>query len=275
LIRRKPLFTHQAIAPSGEQREEVVKLEGRIAIVTGAGSGMGRAIAQEFVSEGANVLALDVRKAAVDETVDMVGLPDRIVAFECDVSNEESIKAAVAAAMARWGRVDIVCNNAGILDDYVIAEETSTELWNRILGVNLSGPFFMCREVLPIMVAQGKGVIVNTASISAFIAGGGGSAYTVSKHGVLGLTRQLAFEYGRKGVRVNAICPGPIHTGMTDYLLTPEGRNEHVDSIIEALPAGRWGKPVEIARLAVYLASDDADFVHGSSYVMDGGWLLP
>jgi len=252
-----------------------VRLEGRIAIVTGAGSGMGRAIAQEFVAEGANVLALDVRKGAVEETVAMVGKPDRIVAFECDMAKEDNIKAAVAETMRLWGRVDIVCNNAGVLDDYVIAEETSTELWNRILGINLTGPFLMCREVLPIMVAQGKGAIINTASISAFIAGGGGSAYTTSKHGVLGLTRQLAFEYGRKGVRVNAICPGPIHTGMTDYLLTPEGRNEHVDSIIEALPAGRWGKPVEIARLAVYLASDDADFIHGSSYVMDGGWLLP
>jgi len=252
-----------------------VRLQDRIAIVTGGGSGMGRAMVQEFVAEGANVLALDVRKSAVEETVEMIGLPGRVVPFECDVSDEKSVKAAVAKAMETWGRVDLVCNNAGILDDYVIAEETSTELWNRILGVNLSGPFFVCREVLPIMVAQGKGVIINTASISAFIAGGGGSAYTASKHAVLGLTRQLAFEYGRKGVRVNAICPGPIHTGMTDYLLTPEGRNEHVDSIIEALPAGRWGKPVEIARLAVYLASDDADFIHGSAYVMDGGWLLP
>lgn len=252
-----------------------MKLQDRIAIVTGGGSGMGRAMVQEFIAEGANVLALDVRKAAVDETAEMIGLPGRVVALECDVSSEQAVKSAVAKAMETWGRVDIVCNNAGILDDYVIAEETSTELWNRILGVNLSGPFFVCREVLPIMVAQGKGVIINTASISAFIAGGGGSAYTASKHAVLGLTRQLAFEYGRKGVRVNAICPGPIHTGMTDYLLTPEGRNEHVDSIIEALPAGRWGKPVEIARLAVYLASDDADFVHGSAYVMDGGWLLP
>lgn len=252
-----------------------MKLQDRIAIVTGGGSGMGRAMVQEFVAEGANVLALDVRKAAVDETAEKIGLPGRVVPFECDVSDEKAVKAAVAKAMETWGRVDIVCNNAGILDDYVIAEETSTELWTRILGVNLNGPFFVCREVLPIMVAQGKGVIINTASISAFIAGGGGSAYTASKHAVLGLTRQLAFEYGRKGVRVNAICPGPIHTGMTDYLLTPEGRNEHVDSIIEALPAGRWGKPVEIARLAVYLASDDADFIHGSAYVMDGGWLLP
>jgi NAD(P)-dependent dehydrogenase (short-subunit alcohol dehydrogenase family) len=252
-----------------------VRLQDRIAIVTGAGSGMGRAMAQEFVAEGAKVLALDVRKSAVDETVSIVGQPDKVVAFECDVSNEQSVKAAVAEAIKLWGRVDIVCNNAGILDDYATGEDTSTELWNRILGVNLSGPFFVCREVLPIMVKQGKGVIINTASISSFIAGGGGAAYTSSKHAVLGLTRQLAFEYGRKGVRVNAICPGPIHTGMTDYLLTPEGRNEHVDAIIEALPAGRWGKPVEIARLAVYLASDDADFVHGSAYVMDGGWLLP
>lgn len=252
-----------------------MRLKDRIAIVTGAGSGMGRAMVQEFVAEGASVLALDVRGEAAEETVSIVGAPDKVVARACDVSDEAQVKAAVADAKERWGRIDIVCNNAGILDDYVIAEETSTELWNRILGVNLSGPFFVCREVLPTMVAQGKGVIINTASISAFIAGGGGSAYTASKHAVLGLTRQLAFEYGRKGVRVNAICPGPIHTGMTDYLLTPEGRNEHVDSIIEALPAGRWGKPVEIARLAVYLASDDADFIHGSAYVMDGGWLLP
>lgn len=236
---------------------------------------MGQAMAQEFVAEGARVVVVDLREHAAQATVDGIGDPEKAIAVAADVSNEDDVARAVATAIDAFGAVDIVCNNAGILDDYTIAEETTTELWNRIIGVNLNGPFFMSRAVLPHMVGRGKGVIINTASISAFIAGGGGAAYTASKHGVLGLTRQLAFEYGSKGVRVNAICPGAIHTGMTDHLLTAEGRNEHVDAAIAGTPAGRWGKPVEIARLAVYLASDDADFIHGAAYVIDGGWLLP
>jgi 3-oxoacyl-[acyl-carrier protein] reductase len=252
-----------------------MKLADRVAIITGAGSGMGQAMAQEFVREGARVVVLDLREAAAQATVDSIGDSSKAIAVSADVSNEDDVARAVATAIETFGAVDIVCNNAGILDDYTIAEETTTELWNRIIGVNLTGPFFMSRAVLPHMVQRGKGAIINTASISSFIAGGGGAAYTASKHGVLGLTRQLAFEYGSKGVRVNAICPGAIHTGMTDHLLTPEGRNEHVDAAIAGTPAGRWGKPIEIARLAVYLASDDADFIHGSSYVIDGGWLLP
>lgn len=252
-----------------------MRLADRVAIVTGGGSGMGQAMAQEFVAEGARVVVVDLRADAAQATVDAIGDPDKAIAVSADVSNETDVARAVATAIETFGAVDIVCNNAGILDDYIIAEETTTELWNRILSVNLTGPFFMSRAVLPHMVARGKGAIINTASISAFIAGGGGAAYTASKHGVLGLTKQLAFEYGSKGVRVNAICPGAIHTGMTDHLLTPEGRNEHVDAAIAGTPAGRWGRPVEIARLAVYLASDDADFIHGAAYVIDGGWLLP
>lgn len=253
-----------------------MKFQDKVAFITGAGSGMGRAMAEEFAAEGARVVVVDVRKEAAEATV--AGIPggaDVAIAVEADVSSESDVQAAVEQALEAFGRVDIVCNNAGVLDDYATGGDTSTELWNRILGVNLNGPFFVSRAVLPHMLERGKGVIINTASISSFIAGGGGAAYTASKHGVLGLTREMAFEYGGKGIRINAICPGPIHTGMTDHLLTPEGRNEHVDAAIAGTPAGRWGKPVEIARLATYLASDDADFVHGSAYVMDGGWLLP
>jgi NAD(P)-dependent dehydrogenase (short-subunit alcohol dehydrogenase family) len=148
-------------------------------------------------------------------------------------------------------------------------------LWNRVIGINLTGAFLFARAVIPGMMARKKGVIINTASISSFVAGGGGAAYTASKHGVVGLTRQLAFDYGQHGVRVNAICPGAIHTGMTNHLLTPEGRNPHVDAAVAGTPAGRWGKPEEIARLALFLASDDADFIHGAAYTIDGGWLLP
>ena len=253
-----------------------MKFQDRVAFITGAGSGMGRAMAEEFAAEGARVVVVDVREETAEATVARIpGGADVALAVQADVSSEDAVQAAVDRALETFGRVDIVCNNAGVLDDYATGGDTSTELWNRIIGVNLNGPFFVSRAVLPHMLGRGKGVIINTASISSFIAGGGGAAYTASKHGVLGLTREMAFEYGGKGIRINAICPGPIHTGMTDHLLTPEGRNEHVDAVIAGTPAGRWGKPVEIARLATYLASDDADFVHGSAYVMDGGWLLP
>jgi len=230
---------------------------------------------EEFTAEGALAIAVDVREAAAQETVAGLADPSRARAVAADVSDERAVDEAVRAALEHFGSIDVLCNNAGILDDYASATDTSSELWTRILGVNLSGPFFMSRAVLPHMVERGRGAIINTASIAAFVAGSGGAAYTTSKHGVLGLTRQLAFEYGSKGVRVNAICPGAIETGMTAHLFTPAGRNEHVDAAIAATPAGRWGKPVEIARLAVYLASDDADFIHGAAYVIDGGWLLP
>jgi NAD(P)-dependent dehydrogenase (short-subunit alcohol dehydrogenase family) len=252
-----------------------MKLQDRVALITGARSGMGRAMAQEFAAEGATVVALDVRADAAQETVAGLENPDRTLALGADISDQHAVSAAVAQTIERFGAIDIVCNNAGVLDDYTPAHETTPESWARIIAINLTGPFLVSRAVVPHMLERGKGAIVNTASISAFVAGGGGAAYTASKHGVLGLTKQLAFDYGSRGVRVNAICPGAIHTGMTDHLLTPAGRNEHVDAAIAGTPAGRWGKPVEIARLAVYLASDDADFIHGAAYVIDGGWTLP
>jgi 3-oxoacyl-[acyl-carrier protein] reductase len=251
-----------------------MKLDGRIAVVTGAGSGMGRAMVREFHAEGASVVAVDIRGPAAEETAALVKDPDHTLALTADVSDRGQVEAVVAAVTSRFGRIDLLCNNAGMLDDYAPAHETSDELWNRVIGVNLTGAFFFARAVVPAMMAQGKGVIINTASISSFVAGGGGAAYTASKHGVLGLTRQLAFDYGKHGVRVNAICPGAIHTGMTNHLLTPEGRNPHVDAAVAGTPAGRWGTPEEIAHLALFLAGDEAGFIHGAAFAADGGWLL-
>lgn len=251
-------------------------MSGRVVVVTGAGSGMGRAMIEEFSAEGARVAAVDVRRGAAEETIEALGkCADDAIAVAADLSDPQAVATMGDEVLGHFGRVDVVCNNAGILDDYKPAHETDDALWERIIGVNLRGPFLVSRRFIPTMLEQGKGAIVNTASISSFIAGGGGAAYTASKHGVLGLTRQLAFDYGRRGIRVNAICPGATRTGMTEYLHTPEGRNDHVDAAIAATPAGRWARPEEIARLAVYLASDDADFIHGSAYVIDGGWTLP
>jgi NAD(P)-dependent dehydrogenase (short-subunit alcohol dehydrogenase family) len=237
---------------------------------------MGRAMIEQFSAEGARVAAVDINRDAAAQTIEGLGQPsDDAIAVAADVSDAQAVSGLGEEVLRHFGRVDVVCNNAGILDDYKPAHETDDALWDRVIGVNLRGTFLVSRQFIPTMLEQGKGAIVNTASISSFIAGGGGAAYTASKHGVLGLTRQLAFDYGRQGIRVNAICPGATRTGMTEYLHTPEGRNEHVDSAIAATPAGRWASPVEIAKLALYLASDDADFIHGAGYVIDGGWTLP
>lgn len=251
-----------------------MKLNGRIAIVTGAGSGIGRAMAIEFCAQGATVIAVDIRRDAVEATNKLVEDPARCLPFNADIAVQDEVEGVVAAGLERFGRIDVLCNNAGILDGYTPAHETTTELWNRVIGVNLTGAFLLCRAVVPSMITQGQGVIINTASIAAVVAGGGGAAYTASKHGLLGLTKQLAFDYGKLGIRANAICPGAIHTGMTGHLLTADGRNPHVDAAIAGTPAGRWGQPIEIAKLAVFLASDDADFIHGSAITIDGGWTV-
>lgn len=247
------------------------RFAGRTAIVTGAGSGMGAAIARGLAAEGAEVVGVDIDGDAVARVAESaVGT---IRAEQVDVSDPDAVAALVEAVAAR-GRIDVLCNNAGVLDDYAPAHETSWELWRRILGVNLDGPFLLSRAVAPVMVAQGKGAIVNTCSIAAYVAGGGGTAYTTSKHALLGLTRQLAFDYGPHGVRVNAVCPGAVATGMTTELRTPEQANAHVDQAISATPAGRWGEPDEIASVVLFLASDEASFVHGTPVLADGGWTL-
>ncbi|PDT04547.1 glucose 1-dehydrogenase [Rhizobium sp. M1] len=244
---------------------------GKVVVITGAGSGMGRAMVGEFVSRGAYVAALDINLARAVETVEKLSTPDRAYPLQADVSDAGSVESAVKATIERWERIDLLCNNAGILDGHAPAHEVSLEEWNRVLAVNLTGPFLMARAVIPHMLSQGKGAIINTSSTSGFSAAGGGSAYTASKHGVIGLTRQMTFEYGARGIRVNAICPGATATPLA--LPEHNAASPDMDLAISKVPARRWCQPEEIAKLAAFLGSDDADYVHGSAYVMDGGWL--
>lgn len=245
--------------------------EGKVVIITGAGSGMGRAMVGEFVERGAKVAALDVNLERASETVRNLKVPAMAHALKVDVTDAKSVGEAVDAVVARWGRIDLLCNNAGVLDGHAPAHEVSLEEWNRVIAVNLTGPFLMSRAVIPVMLKQGKGAIINTSSTSGFSAAGGGSAYTASKHGVIGLTRQMTFEYGALGIRVNAICPGATATPLA--LPEHNAASPDMDLAISKVPARRWCQPEEIAKLAAFLGSDDADYVHGSAYVMDGGWL--
>lgn len=249
-----------------------MSFHGKVVVVTGAGSGMGRAMVHEFVAEGARVAALDINEVNAASTVKALESPERAIAVHADVSSVESVDAAMAE-IAEWaGPVDILCNNAGIVDSFRPAHEIPLDEWHRTIAVDLTGPFLMARAVIPGMLERGAGIIINTASISSFSAGGGGSAYTSAKHGVLGLTRQLSFDYGRQGIRVNAICPGATATGLT----MPEGGSDFLpdtEAELARIPAQRWCTSEEIAKLARYLASDEASYIHGAAMVIDGGWL--
>lgn len=248
-------------------------VSGKVALITGAGSGMGREMARTFAEEGARIVAVDLDSERVGQTTRMIteqgGEALDIVA---DVSQATDVSRMVEQALERFGSVDILCNNAGISDDYKTACEMSEELWDRVLGVNVKSAFLTSKHLIPGMLENGGGKIVNTASISGLVAGAGGAAYTASKHAVVGLTKQLAFDYGPKGIRVNAICPGSVETDMTRERLykSPAPGRELINSAV----AGRHAQPEEVAKLALYLASDNADFVHGAAMVIDGGRVI-
>jgi NAD(P)-dependent dehydrogenase (short-subunit alcohol dehydrogenase family) len=241
----------------------------RVVLVTGGGAGMGQAIAQRFHGAGARVAILEIDAERIGETAALLGDGDRFLGIDGDVAEAGDAVRAVAQTVQQFGRIDVVCNNAGVLGEGTV-HETALETWNRVIAVNLTGMFLVCRAAIPHMLEQGKGVFVNTASSSAFVGGGGDGAYTASKHGVVGLTRQLAVEYAKLGIRANALCPGPTATPMTAPYRVESGGP--YDEFIASTPAGRWAQPQEMANLAYYLASDDADFVHGAAWCIDGGW---
>lgn len=249
------------------------RLHGKRAVVTGAASGIGRAIALRFAAEGARVAVWDIDRAGADAVVlDIRATGGDAIACAVDVSRSDAIRRGTTETVANFGSVDILVNNAGIHDDYVGILEADEQLWERIIGVNLKGMWLTSRALLPLMLAEQHGAIINIASISSFTANGGGTIYTTAKHGVVGLTKRMAYELASNGVRVNAIAPGAVETGIT------AGLNADADSVvmqrIREAPAGRMAKASEIASVALFLAGEEASFVHGSVYTADGGWLI-
>jgi NAD(P)-dependent dehydrogenase (short-subunit alcohol dehydrogenase family) len=242
-------------------------LDGMVLIVTGAASGIGLAMARLAISRGAKVVGADVAADRLS-AADPGGTWTPVVT---DVSDSASAARLVDAAVAAHGRVDALFNNAGILDRLLPVDETPDDTWLRVLGVNLTGAFFVARAVIPVMRAQGKGVIVNTASVAGLRGGHGGAAYTVSKHGLIGLTRSIAATYGQFGIRCVAIAPGSIATGIPHGGEdSPLGRSV-LDVSLQTRP-GR-GTAEDVAEVACFLASPAASMISGSVVVADKGWL--
>ena len=249
------------------------RLENKVALITGAGSGMGKAQAILFAREGAKIIAADINMDGLKKTVEEIEKNGgKAFAVEIDVSKKDSVDEGVRKGLEEYGKIDILSNTAGILDDYKPTLDTPEELWDKIMSVNLKGVYYMTNAVLPQMVEREEGTIVNIASIAAFVAGGGGAAYTSAKHAIAGYTKQLSFDYGKKGIRVNAIAPGAIESGMTKEIFE-EGAAEVMESV-KSVPAGRYGQPEEIASVALFLVSEESSFMHGAIVPVDGGWIV-
>jgi NAD(P)-dependent dehydrogenase (short-subunit alcohol dehydrogenase family) len=248
------------------------RLAGKRAIVTGAGSGIGRASARLFAAEGAAVLAVDRVEAAVAETVAaIVAEGGRAVALAADAGSEADVQGFVERAIAEFGGLDVIYANAGISGGLVPLFEQSVEHWQEILRINLIGPFLAIKHAAPHMVSQKQGSIVLTASVAGLRANAGGNPYSASKAGVISLAQTAANSLLGTGVRVNAVCPGLIETGMTRPIFDMARERGTQDKIGQLNPLSRYGIPREIAAMALFLASDDASYVNGQAFPVDGG----
>ncbi len=247
------------------------RLERKRAIVTGAGSGIGRASAKLFAAEGAAVLAVD-KTAAVEETAaEIKASGGKAIAITADAGSEEAVKSFIRRAESEWGGLDVLYANAGISGGLVPLFEQTVELWQEILRVNLIGPFLAIRHGAELMARQGKGSIICTASVAGLRANAGGNPYSASKAGVISLVQTAANSLSGTGVRVNAICPGLIETGMTRPIFEGARARGTEGKIGQLNPLQRAGVPEEIAAMALFLASDEASYVNGQAFAVDGG----
>ncbi len=249
-----------------------ILLNGKVALITGAGSGIGRAASVIFAREGAKLMLSDIVAEGGEETLRMVKEAGAEANFvRSDVSKLAEVEALVAKVISTWGRIDCAFNNAGIDGRMGKVTECTEENWNRTIAVNLSGVFFCMKAEIPHMLRQGGGAIVNTASAAGLTGSPGLPAYVASKHGVVGLTRAAAIEYGREKIRVNCVCPGPIRTPMLGRLLS--ARPEMEQRFASAEPLKRLGEPAEIGEAVAWLCSDAASYVTGHAMSVDGGYM--
>jgi NAD(P)-dependent dehydrogenase (short-subunit alcohol dehydrogenase family) len=248
-----------------------MRLANKTALITGAGSGMGRLAAQMFAREGAQIVAVDVIEGPLKETVSSVEAEGgAIISVPADITVSESVREAVEAGVRAFGKLNVLYNNAGIFpDDDTSVVETDESVFQRVIDVNLKGVYLCCKHGIPELVKAGGGSVINIAS---FVALMGCTvpqdAYTASKGGVLSLTRSLAVQYGRQGVRANAICPGPILTPMLESLFPSE---EERLKRLNRIPLGRFGRPEDVVYAGIYLASDESSWTTGTTFVIDGG----
>ena len=250
------------------------RLENKVAIITGAASGLGRAIALLYTSEGAKVVAADVNEKNLnilkDEIISNKGIITTVIA---NMSNAVDIVNMVKVAIDTYGTVDILINNAGVMDDFSPVGDVTDQMWERVMAINLNGPFIAMRSVIKIMLEKKSGVIINISSIGGVQGARAGAAYTASKHAIIGLTKNTGYVYAKSGIRCNAIAPGAMETNIAatiDFTKISALVNERIMPGMALNP--RAANPTEVANIALFLATDDASFINGAVIVADGGW---
>lgn len=251
-----------------------MRLQDKVVVITGAAAGMGRAMATRFAAEGASVVAGDWNGPRLDDLLTEIrGNGGRIAGVRGDISDQKAAEGLVELAVSTFGRVDVLVNNAGVMDYMQGVGELSDDSWRRVMGINLDGPMFTSRKAVQLMLAQGGGSIVNVASTAALHGGAAGAAYTASKHALIGLTRNTAWMYAKRGIRCNAICPGATATSIGESMpqdkLDPNGL-ERAMSFASLSPAVLAAS--DIAAVALFLASDESRMTNGAIITADGGW---
>jgi len=253
-----------------------MRLEGKVAVITGAASGMGQAMAELFSVEGAKIVAADWHQESLDAVVAAINAAGgEIVGVQGNVALKADCERVIDTAVATYGGLDILCNNAGVMDQFQPVGDLSDDVYERVMSINLNGPVYLSRKAIPLMIARGGGSVIMTASAAGSGGGAAGAAYTISKHALIGLTRSTAYSYALQGIRCNAMACGGVETNI----------QQSIDpATVDQAGAARYGayqalipaflKPIEIAQLALFLASDDSRHVNGAIIPIDGGWTV-